>query len=420
MVKHWMTCHQELQQAPDFSFKILGSFKDCLSRQVTEAIKINNSVDFLLNSKNEYLANCLARVTVSEDSLERKKRERNEELEEVEEMKKLEAFRTEKRKNLPARRKEVQGQAENNQPDGRSILDALKKKRRNDLELESRSKRRRLETGNDEVDIGLFLKTAEERCLRAGQLSNYLRLDKLRMLRRMECLGMDRILADLPAWWNMHGMQDQDTPYQIKTATPDECSTGKVVAEKAGKTSGNKNNVPIYKLVGLTGWWRRQEKEGLKEEKLRKKDEDALKVTNDRKEKEKEGRKDFIRKFFPTFSESPGGTQRLSGTKPRTPVRFDRKNCEGTFMENLPLSGGKRKQQERGHLFDTCSKKMKHAGTFKQKLNFWGESDSTLTILKSAHKENPGHSHLAGPSSKSTAEPVIWRGLDRLGRGENN
>jgi hypothetical protein len=38
------------------------TYRDCLSRQVEEAIRIHYSKDTLLNSKNEYGSNVLARV----------------------------------------------------------------------------------------------------------------------------------------------------------------------------------------------------------------------------------------------------------------------------------------------------------------------------------------------------------------------
>ena len=54
------------------------------------------SRDSLLNSKNEYVQNCIARVTVEEDAYERKIRERNEEEEEILNAERLERFRKEK------------------------------------------------------------------------------------------------------------------------------------------------------------------------------------------------------------------------------------------------------------------------------------------------------------------------------------
>ena len=68
---------------PTFTCTILKSFKDCLSRQVAEAIKIHYSKNFILKSKIEYNSNHLSRVVVEEDAFLKKKRARQEELEEV-------------------------------------------------------------------------------------------------------------------------------------------------------------------------------------------------------------------------------------------------------------------------------------------------------------------------------------------------
>ena len=65
-----------------FRIKILRRYKDCLSRQVGVAIHILLSRDTLVNSKNEYIQNCIARITVQEDLLERKMRLAKEEEEE--------------------------------------------------------------------------------------------------------------------------------------------------------------------------------------------------------------------------------------------------------------------------------------------------------------------------------------------------
>ena len=66
-----MSYHSEEEQMPKFTFTILKSFKDYLSRQVAEALMIHHSGDELLNSKNQYLA----RVVVEENAF--KKEEEN-------------------------------------------------------------------------------------------------------------------------------------------------------------------------------------------------------------------------------------------------------------------------------------------------------------------------------------------------------
>ena len=97
MVKHWIEKHPEMNTLPPFTITILRSFKDCLTRQVSEAVTMYLSKDKLLNSKNEYVQNCISRVTVEEDKYQRKLRERQEEQEDLENAVKLEKFKKEKR-----------------------------------------------------------------------------------------------------------------------------------------------------------------------------------------------------------------------------------------------------------------------------------------------------------------------------------
>ena len=93
MVKHWMECHPFSVEQPGFKFTIIGAFKDCLSRQVAEAMRIYYSHDNLLNSKNEYLSNNIARVTVDIDKFERKKKELEEEKHALEASRMFEDFK---------------------------------------------------------------------------------------------------------------------------------------------------------------------------------------------------------------------------------------------------------------------------------------------------------------------------------------
>ena len=100
-----MTSHADDQDNSEFIFRVLSSYKDYLSRQVAEAIRIHYTGDVLLNSKNEYNANHLSRVVVEENVFQRKKRERQEEAEEMEEKKRWEVFKA-NHKHQPKRRRE--------------------------------------------------------------------------------------------------------------------------------------------------------------------------------------------------------------------------------------------------------------------------------------------------------------------------
>ena len=95
-----MDAYPALMNKPPFGFKIKKSFKDCLTRQIHEAISIYMSESELLNGKNEYLNNCIARVSVDEDAYEKKKREIKEEIEEQERLRRIESFKMEKSSNI--------------------------------------------------------------------------------------------------------------------------------------------------------------------------------------------------------------------------------------------------------------------------------------------------------------------------------
>ena len=43
-------------------FSITSRYKDCLSRQIAEALQINYTRDIILNSKGEYLSNTISRL----------------------------------------------------------------------------------------------------------------------------------------------------------------------------------------------------------------------------------------------------------------------------------------------------------------------------------------------------------------------
>ena len=101
IVKHWMNFHPVLPNPPETDFTISARFKDCLSRQIGEALKINFSKDILLNSKSEYNNNSLNRISIQEDAWERRERGRQEEEEEELVKRNVEDFRR-KKMNVPA------------------------------------------------------------------------------------------------------------------------------------------------------------------------------------------------------------------------------------------------------------------------------------------------------------------------------
>ena len=95
IIKHWMDHHPASREMPSFKYRIRKTFKDCLTRQTTEAVAIMLHQGDLLNGKNDYLTNCITRVKVEEDAYQRKRREHKEEDEKVR-LAMLEKFRAEK------------------------------------------------------------------------------------------------------------------------------------------------------------------------------------------------------------------------------------------------------------------------------------------------------------------------------------
>ena len=53
-IKHWILSHPEMQEPPAFRFKIIKTFKDPMSRQLSEAVRIELRGSDILNSKGEY------------------------------------------------------------------------------------------------------------------------------------------------------------------------------------------------------------------------------------------------------------------------------------------------------------------------------------------------------------------------------
>ena len=83
----------EILDMPRMEFKITGRFEDALSRQVAEAMDIFYSRDRILNSKSEYIKNCISRLTLNETEWERKERERREEADELIKKDEIEKFK---------------------------------------------------------------------------------------------------------------------------------------------------------------------------------------------------------------------------------------------------------------------------------------------------------------------------------------
>ena len=70
MVKHWLSDHAEEETRPDFKFKVVATFKDALTRQIAESVRIDRRGAGVLNSRTEYSRCRLPRLTIDRSEWE--------------------------------------------------------------------------------------------------------------------------------------------------------------------------------------------------------------------------------------------------------------------------------------------------------------------------------------------------------------
>ena len=75
MVKHWFLDHPEEGSLPNFQFRVIGKYKDCLTRQIKEAIRVQNRPNNLY-SKGEWGGGTIPRLVVEKAEWEMGKEER--------------------------------------------------------------------------------------------------------------------------------------------------------------------------------------------------------------------------------------------------------------------------------------------------------------------------------------------------------
>ena len=86
MRKHWREAHPDEEEMPKFRFRIVKTFKDCLSRQVAESVRIDLRGS-VINSKTVYSRNRLPRLEVEKPEWKRAEEDRRRKLKEWEEKK---------------------------------------------------------------------------------------------------------------------------------------------------------------------------------------------------------------------------------------------------------------------------------------------------------------------------------------------
>ena len=74
MVKHWFTSHPEEEEQPGFRFRVVGRFKDCLTRQLKEAVRMGHRPGNL-NSKGEWGSCNIPRLVIEKEDYAKKKDE---------------------------------------------------------------------------------------------------------------------------------------------------------------------------------------------------------------------------------------------------------------------------------------------------------------------------------------------------------
>ena len=203
--------------------------------------------------------------------------------------------------------------------------------------------------GEDVLDLGLWLQKGEERCLRIGNLRKRMALEKEIVLRMMEDLkqeqegGGARHPRNKP---NTRGTLKEGESSSIletgvatvpRRAVPShEAGTDTVPEGVGARHPGNKPNtrsclvgfdmkgksvatrraVPNcadYVLTSYAAWWHRMETETSNFFKDVRKEEKKRKLKQQEREKKKREKEEFVKKFFPSCEDSPGGTTRLLG-----------------------------------------------------------------------------------------------------------
>ena len=53
LVKHWVVQHLDEETIPEFRFKLIASYRDALSRQVAESVRIDQRGEGVLHSRTD-------------------------------------------------------------------------------------------------------------------------------------------------------------------------------------------------------------------------------------------------------------------------------------------------------------------------------------------------------------------------------
>ena len=73
-IKHWLSSHEDLLAPPEFKFTIIKTFQDPLTRQLSEAVRIERRGEEILNSKSEFSRCRVPRLRVDMEGWKEKKK----------------------------------------------------------------------------------------------------------------------------------------------------------------------------------------------------------------------------------------------------------------------------------------------------------------------------------------------------------
>ena len=83
MMKHWQEHHSQEQTGPKFRVRKVDSFRDSLSRQISESVRIDLRGENVLNSRTEYSRCRLPRLTLDKEVWKTARKEEEKLLESV-------------------------------------------------------------------------------------------------------------------------------------------------------------------------------------------------------------------------------------------------------------------------------------------------------------------------------------------------
>ena len=73
IVKHWFLDHPNETKPPEFELKIIGRYKDCLTRKIKEVVRLQNRPG-TTNSKGEWGGGRIPRLKIEKLDYEIKKK----------------------------------------------------------------------------------------------------------------------------------------------------------------------------------------------------------------------------------------------------------------------------------------------------------------------------------------------------------